>query len=158
MADTSTGGFGEEGGRLSYGGYLSLDVLLDQQRPQSAVSSGADADAGAAAHDELLFITIHQVYELWFKLLLHELTTVRDLMLDRGADADAMWQARHLLRRVTQIEQVLIAQLPVLETMTPQDFLDFRQKTMALLFGRLDLDIRRREAAFAHLLDVEIYR
>jgi tryptophan 2,3-dioxygenase len=122
MAETGTGGFGEEGGRLSYGGYLCLDVLLDQQRPRSADSSGT----AVAAHDELLFITIHQVYELWFKLLLHELTTVRDLMLDRGADADAMWQARHLLRRVTQIEQVLIAQLPVLETMTPQDFLDFR--------------------------------
>ncbi|MBV9096946.1 MAG: tryptophan 2,3-dioxygenase [Frankiaceae bacterium] len=107
--------FGEEGGRLSYGGYLQLDVLLSQQQPQSE-----------AAHDELLFITIHQVYELWFKLLLHELTAVRDLMLHRGSDADAMWQARHLLGRVTRIEQVLIAQLPVLETMTPQDFLDFR--------------------------------
>jgi tryptophan 2,3-dioxygenase len=115
MADViGVGGFGEEGGRLSYGGYLQLHVLLSQQQPQSA------------AHDELLFISIHQVYELWFKLLLHELTTVRDLMLDRGGDADAMWRARHLLRRVTQIEQVLIAQLPVLETMSPQDFLDFR--------------------------------
>jgi len=110
-----TGGFGEEGGRLSYGGYLRLDVLLGQQQPQSA-----------GAHDELLFISIHQVYELWFKLLLHELTTVRDLLLDGRGEADAMWRARHLLRRVTQIEQVLIAQLPVLETMTPQDFLDFR--------------------------------
>jgi tryptophan 2,3-dioxygenase len=122
MADTDTRAFGEEGGRLSYGGYLHLDVLLDQQVPQSA----AAARSGSAAHDELLFITIHQVYELWFKLLLHELTAVRDLMLERGGDADAMWTARHLLRRVTQIEQVLIAQLPVLETMTPQDFLDFR--------------------------------
>jgi len=114
------GGFGEEGGRLSYGGYLRLDVLLSQQELQSAQSGGT------AAHDELLFITIHQVYELWFKLLLHELTTVRDLLLNRDAAADALWQARHLLRRVTQIEQVLIAQLPVLETMSPQDFLDFR--------------------------------
>ena len=108
--------FGEEGGLLSYGGYLHLDVLLAQQAPES----------DPPAHDELLFITIHQVYELWFKLLLHELTTVRDLLLARSTDDGAMWNARHLLRRVEQVEQVLIAQLPVLETMTPQDFLDFR--------------------------------
>jgi tryptophan 2,3-dioxygenase len=108
--------FGEEGGRLSYGGYLRLDTLLSQQAPES----------DPPAHDELLFITIHQAYELWFKLLLHELTTVRDLLIDGGASAEAMWTARHLLRRVEQVEQVLIAQLPVLETMTPQDFLDFR--------------------------------
>ncbi|HET7310768.1 MAG TPA: tryptophan 2,3-dioxygenase family protein [Mycobacteriales bacterium] len=108
--------FGEAGGRLSYGSYLHIGELLAQQVPES----------DPPAHDELLFITIHQVYELWFKLLLHELTTVRDLLLEGGASGEAMWTARHLLRRVEQVEQVLIAQLPVLETMTPQDFLDFR--------------------------------
>jgi tryptophan 2,3-dioxygenase len=108
--------FGEQGGLLSYGSYLHLDALLSQQHTQSNPS----------AHDELLFITIHQVYELWFKLLLHELTTVRDLLLSGGGQPAAMWTARHLLRRAEQVEQVLIAQLPVLETMTPQDFLDFR--------------------------------
>jgi tryptophan 2,3-dioxygenase len=108
--------FGEQGGLLSYGSYLHLDTLLHQQQVQSQPQ----------AHDELLFITIHQVYELWFKLLLHELTSVRDMLLDGGGAAEAMWTARHLLRRVVQVEQVLIAQLPVLETMTPQDFLDFR--------------------------------
>jgi tryptophan 2,3-dioxygenase len=108
--------FGEQGGVLSYGSYLHLDTLLAQQQVQS----------DPPAHDELLFITIHQVYELWFKLLLHELTTVRDLLLDGGGSAEAMWTARHRMRRVEQVEQVLIAQLPVLETMTPQDFLDFR--------------------------------
>jgi tryptophan 2,3-dioxygenase len=107
--------FGEEGGRLSYGSYLHLDALLAQQLPES----------DPPAHDELLFITIHQVYELWFKLLLHEVETVRDLLLGAG-DPRTMWQARHLMRRVVAVEQVLIAQLPVLETMTPQDFLDFR--------------------------------
>jgi tryptophan 2,3-dioxygenase len=107
--------FGEQGGQLSYGSYLSLDVLLTQQHPES----------DPPAHDELLFITIHQVYELWFKQLLHELTTVRDLLLG-SQSGDALWTARHRLTRVTQIEQVLIAQLPVLETMTPQDFLAFR--------------------------------
>jgi tryptophan 2,3-dioxygenase len=107
--------FGEQGGSVSYGSYLSLDTLLQQQRPAS----------DPPAHDELLFITIHQVYELWFKQLLHELTTVRDLLLEPHAPG-ALWTARHRLTRVTQIEAVLIAQLPVLETMTPQDFLDFR--------------------------------
>jgi tryptophan 2,3-dioxygenase len=107
--------FGEQGGQLSYGSYLSLDALLDQQHPAS----------DPPAHDELLFITIHQVYELWFKLILHELTTVRDLLLD-SQRVNALWTVRHRLTRVTQIEQVLIAQLPVLETMTPQDFLAFR--------------------------------
>jgi tryptophan 2,3-dioxygenase len=108
--------FGEEGGLLSYGSYLHLDALLAQQRVQS----------DPPAHDELLFITIHQAYELWFKLLLHELTSVRDVLLTGDATPHALWTARHLLRRVEQVEQVLIAQLPVLETMTPQDFLDFR--------------------------------
>jgi tryptophan 2,3-dioxygenase len=108
--------FGEQGGLLSYGSYLHIDTLLRQQELQS----------DPPAHDELLFITIHQVYELWFKLLLHELTSVRDLLLTGSGSAQPMWTARHLLRRAQQVEQVLIAQLPVLETMTPQDFLDFR--------------------------------
>jgi tryptophan 2,3-dioxygenase len=103
--------FGEEGGRLSYGGYLRLPQLLAQQQPQSE------------APDELLFITIHQVYELWFKLLLHELEVARDVM-SRGE----LWQARHLFQRVHAVERVLIEQVEVLETMTPQDFLKFRAK------------------------------
>ncbi|MFI6596140.1 tryptophan 2,3-dioxygenase [Nonomuraea sp. NPDC050536] len=103
--------FGEEGGRLSYGGYLRLPELLEQQRPQSE------------APDELLFITIHQVYELWFKLLLHELESAREAMF-----AGELWQARHLFQRVHAVERVLVEQVEVLETMTPQDFLAFRNK------------------------------
>ena len=63
--------FGEQGGLLTYGSYLHLTDLLEQQVPESH----------PPAHDELLFITIHQVYELWFKLLLAELTDARDRML-----------------------------------------------------------------------------
>ena len=103
--------FGEEGGQLTYGGYLRLDELLAQQVPQ----------ADPPAHDELLFITVHQVYELWFQQLLYELETVRDAMM-----AGETWRARHLLRRVHAIERLLIAQVDILETMTPQDFLEFR--------------------------------
>jgi len=103
--------FGEEGGQLTYGGYLRLDELMAQQVPQ----------ADPPAHDELLFITVHQVYELWFQQLLHELETVRDAMM-----TGETWRARHLLRRVHSIERLLITQVDVLETMTPQDFLEFR--------------------------------
>jgi tryptophan 2,3-dioxygenase len=103
--------FGEEGGLLTYGSYLRLPGLLSQQVPQ----------ADPAAHDELLFITVHQVYELWFAQLLHELEAVRAAML--GGET---WRAAHLLRRVHTIERLLVAQIDILETMTPQDFGEFR--------------------------------
>ena len=103
--------FGEEGGRLSYATYLHLDDLLAQQVLQS----------DPPAHDELLFVTVHQVYELWFKQLLHELTHARDAML--GGET---YVPRHALQRCHAIERVLVEQVGVLETMTPQDFLVFR--------------------------------
>jgi tryptophan 2,3-dioxygenase len=103
--------FGEEGGLLTYGRYLRLPELLAQQVPQVV----------PPAHDELLFITVHQAYELWFQQLLHELTAVRDHVA-----AGELWKARQLLGRAHVIERLLISQVDVLETMTPQDFLDFR--------------------------------
>jgi tryptophan 2,3-dioxygenase len=105
--------FGEEGGRLTYGSYLRLGQLLDQQRLES----------DPPAHDELLFITIHQVYELWFKQVLHEMTASRDAML-----SGRLWLAQHLLRRVHTIERTLTQQVDILETMTPQDFGEFRHR------------------------------
>jgi tryptophan 2,3-dioxygenase len=108
--------FGEEGGLLTYGSYLRLPDLLDQQVPQ----------VSPPAHDELLFITVHQAYELWFKQLLHELTAVRDAMLASTGSAPQTWLARHLLHRAHVIERLLVSQIEVLETMTPQDFLEFR--------------------------------
>jgi tryptophan 2,3-dioxygenase len=103
--------FGEEGGRLTYDRYLRLPELLSQQVPL----------VDPPAHDELLFITVHQVYELWFKQLLHELVGARDAM-----DADETWLARHLLERAHVISRLLVAQIDVIETITPQDFLQFR--------------------------------
>src|SRR5712692_8042048 len=103
--------FGEEGGLLTYGSYLRLPELLAQQVPQ----------ADPPAHDELLFITVHQVYELWFQQLLYELGAGRDAMA-----AAQTWRARQLLRRAHVIERLLVSQIDVLETMTPQDFLEFR--------------------------------
>jgi tryptophan 2,3-dioxygenase len=109
--------FGEQGAQLTYGSYLRLPQLLDSQHLES----------DPPAHDELLFITIHQVYELWFKQLLHEVAAARDAM--SGAIAGrTLWWAQHLLARVHVIERVLVQQIDVLETMTPQDFLEFRQR------------------------------
>ena len=105
--------FGEEGARLTYGSYLRLEQLLSAQVLES----------DPPAHDELLFITIHQVYELWFQQLLHELTAAREAMT-----AGRLFQARHLLSRVAVVERVLVEQIEVLETMTPQDFLAFRDR------------------------------
>src|SRR4051794_1149211 len=105
--------FGEDGARLTYGSYLQLDRLLSSQQLES----------DPPAHDELLFITIHQVYELWFQQLLHDLSTARDALFSGD-----LWWASHLLRRAHVVEGVLVHQVDVLETMTPQDFLQFRQR------------------------------
>jgi tryptophan 2,3-dioxygenase len=105
--------FGEQGAQLTYGSYLRLPQLLDSQHLES----------DPPAHDELLFITIHQVYELWFKQLLHEASAARDAM-----SGGRLWWAQHLLQRMHVIERVLVHQIDVLETMTPQDFLEFRQR------------------------------
>src|SRR3954468_16134004 len=112
--------FGEQGAQLTYGSYLRLAQLLDAQHLESE----------PPAHDELLFITIHQVYELWFKQLLHEATSVRDALVATEAASGGrdLWFCRHLLTRMHVIERVLVQQVDVLETMTPQDFLQFRQR------------------------------
>ena len=125
--------FGEQGARLTYGSYLRLEQLLDSQHLES----------DPPEHDELLFITIHQVYELWFKQLLHEATAARDAMLG-GGDANRLWWAQHLLQRMHVIERVLVQQVDVLETMTPQDFLKFRQ-TLAPASGFQSVQYRELE-------------
>ena len=93
-----------------YGSYLRIDDLLSLQRPLTP-----------GAHDEMLFVIIHQVYELWFKLMLHELDhTVAALTAHQAQPAIAA------LRRTLAIDEVLITQLHVLETMSPEGFLQFR--------------------------------
>ena len=126
--------FGEQGGRLTYGSYLRLDQLLSAQVLES----------DPPAHDEMLFITIHQVYELWFAQLLHDLTAVRTAMFD-----GRLWWARHLLKRADAIERVLIEQLEVLETMTPQDFLEFRER-LAPASGFQSVQFRELEFLSGH--------
>ncbi|HEU4700591.1 MAG TPA: tryptophan 2,3-dioxygenase family protein [Gemmatimonadales bacterium] len=101
--------------KLTYGGYLRVDELLSLQQLRS----------DPAQHDETLFIVIHQVYELWFKQLLHEL----DRLLQH-LERDEVLGAKRLLDRCLEIQQVLVQQLRVLETMTTMDFLTFRDHLM----------------------------
>src|SRR5574339_752878 len=101
---------------VTYGSYLRVDDLLALQQPRST----------GPEHDELLFIVIHQVYELWFKQLLHELDRVRHLLT-----ADDTHRAQHTLNRILTILKVLVAQLDILETMTPLEFLSFRARLEA---------------------------
>lgn len=105
------GRISDEEGQLSYGSYLRVPELLSLQSPV----------ADPPAHDELLFIVVHQAYELWFKVATFELASARDCMFSGDLN-----RARHYLQRVVAIERILIEQIGVLETMTPQDFLEFR--------------------------------
>ena len=101
---------------VTYATYLQIPELLSLQVERSAGTDGPE-------HDELLFIVVHQVYELWFKSLRHELHGVQ-VALEAG-DTD---RALHLLNRVLKILKTLVAQVDVLETMTPLQFLSFRDR------------------------------
>jgi tryptophan 2,3-dioxygenase len=101
---------------VTYANYLQLDELLSLQQPR----------ADGPEHDELLFIVIHQVYELWFKELLHELDRVAALLR-----SDEPHRVQHTLKRILTILKVLVAQLDILETMTPLEFLSFRSRLEA---------------------------
>ncbi len=104
---------------LYYGDYLQLHKLLDSQAPESAKH-------GFHAHDEMLFIIVHQVYELWFKQILHEMDSVIEIFNQDYVDEKNVGIAVHRLSRITEIQKLLIDQLRVLETMTALDFLEFR--------------------------------
>ncbi len=105
---------------VHYYNYLQLDKLLDAQHTRSGTT------AEEAAHEETLFIIIHQVYELWFKQIAHELRSVIDMFDRDNVDEKNIGTAVSRLQRVIEIQKVLIGQIRVLETMTPLDFLDFR--------------------------------
>jgi tryptophan 2,3-dioxygenase len=106
-----------------YADYLKLDTLLSAQAPESARQ-------GAPAHDEMLFIVVHQAYELWFRQILHELDRIQaDFARNPLAD-EHLGRIVHGLDRINEILKLLVQQLDVLETMTPLDFLDFRDLLM----------------------------
>jgi tryptophan 2,3-dioxygenase len=104
---------------VEYAEYLKLDRLLSSQSPKSL-------EYGRPAHDEMLFVIVHQAYELWFKQILHELDSVMALFRADSVDERSIGTAQGRLARVTEIQKLLVDQLRVLETMTPLDFLDFR--------------------------------
>lgn len=102
-----------------YSDYLKLDKILDSQDPKSLAQ-------GEAAHDEMLFIIIHQTYELWFKQVLHELDSIIYMFKKEYVDEESIGTIISRLRRITEIQKLMIEQFKVIETMTPLDFLDFR--------------------------------
>jgi tryptophan 2,3-dioxygenase len=113
---------------LTYAGYLRLGELLELQSPRSN------------EHDELLFIIIHQTYELWFKQVIHEVRgTVAALR------ANEPWRAMHRLRRIRHIMKIAVAQVDVLETLTPLEFASFRDR-LATSSGFESAQFRELEA------------
>ncbi|HEX3651053.1 MAG TPA: tryptophan 2,3-dioxygenase family protein [Pseudonocardiaceae bacterium] len=130
----------EQSPALTYASYLALDEILGAQRPRSD------------EHDEMLFIVIHQVYELWFKQLLHELAALQRRLTD-GHTTHAL----HTLRRTLTILKVAVAQIDVLETMTPRQFTSFRTRLDAASgfqsaqFRELEAVLGRRDqSVFRH--------
>jgi tryptophan 2,3-dioxygenase len=110
-----------QGGQLTYSSYLKVPELLKLQ----------DSQSSPPHHDELLFIIVHQTYELWFKELLHDLDAVVANLQAAGAhpgSRDEVYEAARLLRRCTEITRVLVEQFTILETMLPTHFLAFRGK------------------------------
>jgi tryptophan 2,3-dioxygenase len=98
-------------GELTYGRYLRVPELLSLQTPVSQPT----------AHDELLFIVVHQSFELWFRQILFELESARDELLEGRT-----FPARHYLKRVQNIQRMLLEHIGIIESMSPQDFLQFR--------------------------------
>src|SRR5690606_29770717 len=124
---------------LTYGSYLALDEVLAAQRPRSD------------EHDELLFIVIHQVYELWFKQLLHEPAHLQSL-LEAGATPHTL----RTPRRILPILKVAVAQIDVLETMSPREFSSFRDRLDAAS-GFQSAQFRELEAVLGRR-DPEVFR
>jgi len=105
--------------QVTYQNYLKISELLSLQKPLSSV-------AGKLAHDEMLFIIIHQIYELWFKQILHELDSVLNLFQKESINERHMGIIVSQLERIIVIQKILIEQITVIETMSPADFLEFR--------------------------------
>ena len=105
--------------KVDYRTYLQLDSILASQAPESA-------KAGVVANDEMLFIIVHQAYELWFKQMLHELDLVDARFGPERVDEDGLLDVTRRLERIVAIQKLIVQQIDILETMTPLDFLDFR--------------------------------
>ena len=107
-------------GKMNYHDYLQIDRLLSAQKLES------EGRLNQPAHDEMLFIVVHQVYELWFKLILTEISSVLDIFNQDHIDERLMDLIVARLQRVVEIQKLLVDQVRIVETMTPLDFLEFR--------------------------------
>jgi len=105
----------------TYWDYLRLPQLLELQR-------GLDTDESSVSVDELHFIAVHQIYELWFKVIIRSMRLARDQLARPVVSEDAIPHVVHHLRRVNAILALMVQQWPVVETLAPQDFLEFRDK------------------------------
>jgi tryptophan 2,3-dioxygenase len=134
-----------------YGDYLQLPKILNAQDPESA-------KFGEPAHDETLFIIIHQAYELWFKQILHELDSIRTMMSKPFVPSTDLSIISSRLGRITTIQQILIDQIMVMETMTSLDFMEFRDYLVPAS-GFQSLQFRLVEATLGikphHRMEVE---
>lgn len=108
---------------MNYADYLKVDALLSLQQLESA-------RRGKPAHDEMLFIVIHQTYELWFRQILFELDLIQDIFGGKTVDDADLGRAVQAAERIVRIKQLLVSQVDILETMTPMDFLEFRNLLM----------------------------
>ncbi|WP_207062909.1 tryptophan 2,3-dioxygenase family protein [Motiliproteus sp. SC1-56] len=136
-----------------YGAYLQLEKIL-----------GAQAPARPEAHDETLFIIVHQAYELWFKEILHELDSIQRLFDSDALQERALGTVESRLERISAIERLLVEQVRVLETMTPLDFLDFRDVLssprgfQSVQFREIELRLGVRRAAPGLLESCSFFR
>jgi tryptophan 2,3-dioxygenase len=128
---------------LTYANYLDLEKLLTLQNPRSS----------PAEHDEMLFIIIHQTYELWFKQLLHEFEKI-----ERDFSAGDLYSAIHSFKRTRTIMKTLVGQIDILETMTPSSFSSFRDRLetasgfQSVQFRELEFLLGyKRASALAHV-------
>lgn len=104
---------------LHYHDYLHIDKILGAQHPKSQ-------EYGKPVHDEMLFIITHQAYELWFKQILTEVDAMLAVFSKEYVDETDLGMLVSIVDRITQIQDLLMRQIPILETMTPMDFLEFR--------------------------------
>lgn len=130
---------------VTYNEYLKIPELLDLQHPLSDPSH----------HDEMFFIIIHQAYELWFRLMIHELEEARGDLVDRKD----VFQANHRLNRVNEVLELLVRQIHLLETMRPADFLEFRDNLkpasgfQSLQFRELEFLLGLKNESYLNFFD-----
>jgi tryptophan 2,3-dioxygenase len=144
---------------LYYGDYLHLPTILDAQKPRSGELSGELNAPNPAAHDEMLFIITHQTYELWFKQIIHELDAILALFSQNPVPEHDVATALHRLERIGAIGPILFQQIDVLETMTPMDFLDFRDvlypasgfQSVQFRLVEIKLGLNRQNRVLTHL-------